>query len=328
MPVYNPGKYLYSAIASILTQSHENLELVIVDDGSNTETKNVLATFKDHRIKLITNKFNLGLIKSLNKGIANCSGTYVARMDADDVSLSDRLECQVAFMLSTDVDICGGYILNLSGGKQKGVVKYPLTDEEIKYTLIGKSAFAHPSVMIKRSVFDSVLYENYKSAEDYRLWCRMAVRGFKMANIDKVLLHYRLHSGQVTVENRLEQKKNTFLISRDYIANNRYRDMVSIHSYYNGEYMETLPQYYKIFKDIVDIGIYDNIAEHHIIELCRSIFRGISPMNLAVGTAYLCATRNLSKDIKGELFVFAQACFFLNYDSVVYGNILKKLKKY
>ena len=327
MSVYNAAINLSESISSILEQEYDNFEFIIINDGSVDNSLRIIHGYMrlDARIVLI-NRENCGLPFSLNEGIKKSRGKYIARMDADDVSLPGRLECQTAFMESTGVDICGGHITTISNGRRKGIVKYPLTDEEIKYTLIGKTAFAHPSVMIKKAVFDSVQYENYQTAQDYRLWCQMATKGFKMANIDKVLLQYRYHSGQVTATNRLKQKKNTFLISKCYISNSRYSDMISILDYYNGKHDKSLLSYHSMFRKIVDAGIRDNIADYHIVELCRSFFRNVSPMSIIVGIAYFCATKDLHKDVKGEIYVFIQACLFLSFDSDFYGWMLNKIK--
>ena len=327
MSVYNAAINLSESISSILEQRYDNFEFIIINDGSIDDSLRIIHSYMrlDDRIVLISRE-NYGLPFSLNEGIKKSRGKYIARMDADDVSLPDRLGSQLAFMESTDVDICGGHVAAMSGSRRKRIMKYPLTDEEIKYTLIGKTAFAHPSVMIKREIFESVRYEDYKTAQDYRLWCDMATKGFKMANLDKVLLHYRIHSGQVTVTNRLKQKKYTLHISRFYVANSQYRDMSSILSYYNGEDVKTLSQYCKIFKEVVDVGTISNVEHHHIVELCRSIFRGVTPMSLIVGIAYFCATKNLHKDVKGELYVFIQACLHLSFDSSLYGWILTKIR--
>ena len=97
MPVYNSEKYLREAIKSILNQTFTNFELIIINDGSTDNSLKIIKSFKDNRIKIIKNKGNLGLIKTLNKGIDLAQGKYIARMDADDIAMPKRLEKQIAF---------------------------------------------------------------------------------------------------------------------------------------------------------------------------------------------------------------------------------------
>ena len=108
LPVYNAEKYLYKALDSIVNQTYKNLEVICVNDGSTDKSEEIILNFKnkDSRIVYIKNEKNIGLIKTLNKAIDIANGKYIARMDADDISLPERLEKQYNFLKSKDVDIC------------------------------------------------------------------------------------------------------------------------------------------------------------------------------------------------------------------------------
>lgn len=195
MPVYNGEKYLKESIQSILNQTFKDLEFIIINDGSTDATEKIILSFSDSRIVYIKNKINLQIVKSLNKGISLAKGKYIARMDSDDISLKNRLEKQIRFMeKNLDVSVCGTWVQTI-GAKEK-VWKYPLSHEEIKISLMFNSSVAHPSVMIRKSLFKEFNYEEkYNKAEDYALWVN-AIEKYRFANIPCVLFQYRLHLNQ------------------------------------------------------------------------------------------------------------------------------------
>lgn len=196
MPVYNGAKYLREAIASILDQSFKDFEFLIINDGSTDNSPEIIAGYHDARIKVI-NQANQGLSAALNRGLELAAGEYIARMDADDISLPQRLARQVAFMDShPEVGICGTAAIMIDeAGQELRRASYPLTHEEIKTQLLFNSTFAHPSVMFRRAVLNEhhLRYYNDKG-EDYELWTR-AVKVTKLANLSDFFLKYRLGVG-------------------------------------------------------------------------------------------------------------------------------------
>lgn len=201
MPVYNGGKYLQAAIKSILNQTFTDFEFIIIDDGSTDITKTVLEHHQeiDERI-CVYHQENFGLIASLNKGFQLAKGKYIARMDADDISLPKRLAKQVAFMdANPEIGVCGTWLKTI--GEIAGYVeKYPTDCKIIKTWLLFNSALAHPSVMIRKELFikNNLSYNNsHLHCEDYGLWVESS-KYFQMANIAEILLFYRYHSHQVT----------------------------------------------------------------------------------------------------------------------------------
>lgn len=199
MPVFNGAEYLQEAIESILRQSFGDFEFLIVDDGSSDESAAVAERCADPRIRLVRNGTNRGLVASLNLGLDLARGDYVARMDADDISMRDRLQRQVDFMEGhPDVAVCGSWLEAFEG--RKGTLwPPPLEDAEIKCGLLFESVIYHPTVMLRKSALleGAVRYDSaFPHAEDYELWERMA-RSCRLANLGVVLLRYRLHGRSV-----------------------------------------------------------------------------------------------------------------------------------
>lgn len=212
MSVYNGEKYLCEAIESILNQTFGDFEFIIINDGSTDMTARILNSYqqKDRRIRVI-HKTNSGIVDSLNKGLQLCRGTYIARMDADDISLPQRLEKQFLFMEShANIGICGTWVRTF-GGKHECIFEYPLNDATLRCLLLFTNTFAHPTVMIRKdflSSFSLSYSSDYPHAEDYELWVRCS-RHFAMANIPEMLLLYRLHDQSVSSFHRETQLDST-----------------------------------------------------------------------------------------------------------------------
>ncbi len=196
MPVHNGEKYLQEAIDSILNQTFTDFEFIILNDGSTDKTEEIILSYDDPRIVYVKNEENLQIVKTLNKGIALAKGKYIARMDADDISMPERLEKQVRYMEEhLEVDVCGSF-LDTMGEGVKRYWNYPYTPASIKIALMFYSPLAHPSVIVRKCFFDNARYASaYLKAEDYYLWA-VNSKEYEYANIPEVLLHYRLHASQ------------------------------------------------------------------------------------------------------------------------------------
>jgi glycosyltransferase involved in cell wall biosynthesis len=207
MPVYNTAPYLKAAIDSILTQTFTDFELLIIDDASTDGSVDTVKTYTDARIKLIEKPQNTGYTNSLNLGLELATGQYVARMDSDDISLPERFAKQVAFMdAHPEVGVCGTWIKTF-GCPQPAVIQYPTSHDRIAIQLFSSSQFAHPSVMIRKSILagQPVRYDqDMEPTEDFDLWVRLS-RVTQLANLPEVLLHYRFHQGQVSATRRSRQ---------------------------------------------------------------------------------------------------------------------------
>lgn len=199
MPVYNGDRYLAKAVESILTQTFTDFEFMVIDDGSTDASVEIIKSYRDPRIRFIQNTANAGVTKSLNQGLALAAGEYIARMDADDVSLQTRLAKQVAFMdAHPQVGVCGSWV-EIIGTTAGDIWRYPEDPDTIQCRLLFESALAHPSVIMRRALFEKagLCYDpSYPYAQDYELWVR-AVKCFRAVNLPEVLLHHRLHPEQV-----------------------------------------------------------------------------------------------------------------------------------
>lgn len=197
MPVYNGESHLKEAIDSILAQSFRDFEFLIIDDGSTDETLDILNEYvrKDERVRVIINKENIGLTKSLNKGIHLANGKYIARMDADDISNPDRLKLQVEF-LETNLDhgLVGSWSLEMDekGNKSDVGRELPVESEKLVKDLISYNPFFHSSIMMRKNIFEKTgLYnEEWKYAQDYELYFRIS-RFYKIANLPFYLMAQR-----------------------------------------------------------------------------------------------------------------------------------------
>ncbi|MBU1046181.1 glycosyltransferase [Patescibacteria group bacterium] len=200
MPVFNGEKYLKEAIESVLNQTFTNFEFLIINDGSTDSTEKIIKSYSDSRIKLINNKKNIGVIRSLNKGLSLSKGEYIARMDADDISLPKRLEIQVEFMdKNPQIGIAGAWA-KIIGEKKIRCSKPIVNQEKIKIALLFKCPMIHPSVIIRKNflVKNNLNYNiKYKHAEDYDLWTR-AIKYFPITNIKKTLIQYRIHDSNIS----------------------------------------------------------------------------------------------------------------------------------
>ena len=216
MPVFNCEKHIKTAISSILDQTYKNFEFLIINDGSTDLTEIIIKSFNDERINYIHNNENKGLVFTLNKGINLAKGELIARMDADDWAYPYRLERQVKFMVkNSKIGICGSNIELWDGFHVSGIWDYPMYDDEIKAKLFFKCSLAHPSVMFRKSLFNThnLNYsEEFFPAEDYDLWTKMAqVTDFYNFGIS--LLRYRISENQISEIKKLEQNDKTFEIS-------------------------------------------------------------------------------------------------------------------
>lgn len=208
MPVYNAEQYIKESIESIINQSFTDFECIIVDDGSDDHTPDIINTIVDERIIVIASSHDF--VKSLNKGVSAARGKYIARMDADDIMHPDRLRIQYEIMeTELSITVCSTWMRpfgkNISPGRISqsicGLVEYPLLA-----FLQGNFVF-HPTTMIRKSFLDenTLLYEHYPYAEDLKLWKEIALRGGGFYVESQTLLNYRISDSQVTMSHREEQ---------------------------------------------------------------------------------------------------------------------------
>ncbi len=210
LPVFNAEGYIERAIESILAQTYDNFELLVINDGSTDGTKALVEKYKDPRIVFIDLPENVGLINALNNGLDLAKRKYIARMDADDVCLPTRFEKQIAFLeANPDYVACGSSIINFNETTES-YMRYPETHDQIKVALhFFERNICHPTVMIRKSAMDnnSIRYrKDYAYAEDYSLWFDLIKVG-KVYNLKQGLLKYNRHQDQVSAKYYPEQIK-------------------------------------------------------------------------------------------------------------------------
>lgn len=211
MPAYNSGKYIGEAIDSLIAQTFEDWELVVINDGSKDNTASVVRGFDDKRIKFIDHKNNYGFIPTLNYAIAISSGEYIARLDDDDINYPERFEKQVAFLEQhKDVLLVGGVLDVLQDGKIYSHQVRPFeTAEELKFCLLfGNLSFGHSSFMFRRSVFDEykIKYDTFLQVPDHHIQLDVCQKG-KLGIIREKVYIYRMHSTQSTAVRSLEMQQ-------------------------------------------------------------------------------------------------------------------------
>jgi glycosyltransferase involved in cell wall biosynthesis len=194
MAVYNGERHLEESIGSVFAQTFEDFELLVVDDGSTDATTQILAHHADSRLRVLRNERNLGLIKSLNRGLAESRGRYVARQDADDISEPERLERQAAFLdVNPDVTILASSYLRIrDDGSVSGIRYVPTEALGVRWRLLFLNAFTNSSVMFRRDDVERLggFREEFAYAQDYDLWSRLAFTG-SVAALPDTLARYR-----------------------------------------------------------------------------------------------------------------------------------------
>jgi glycosyltransferase involved in cell wall biosynthesis len=218
MPVYNGERYLNSAIDSILNQTYNNLEFLIINDGSTDRSVEIINEYKDSRIRYIKNETNINLAKSLNKGVKLSNAKFIARMDCDDISHPDRLKKQVGYMLKhPDTALLGsGFTKINKHGRKLYRIEMPFISLVIRWKMLFFNCFAHPTIMLNKDklIQHKLNYgvspddDHFKNIdikgvgdEDYLLFAILSNLE-ETNNLKESLLYYREHEGQLTNINK------------------------------------------------------------------------------------------------------------------------------
>ena len=230
MPAFNAELYIAESIQSILEQSFDDFELIIIDDASTDKTLDILNEYvkKDSRIRVFSNEKNLGIAGNRNLGVSLALGKYLAWQDADDVSLPYRLEQQHQFLEThPEVGIVGGYLELFSGDDIRGVRRYAEGDFALRTSMFKYSPIAQPAAMIRKDVLDRVgIYDlSYPPAEDLDMTFRIGMLS-KLANIPKILIRYRVSETSATGKSLKTMELNTLRIRRKYLFKTPYQASV------------------------------------------------------------------------------------------------------
>lgn len=216
MSVQDGEQYLREAIDSILGQTFKDFEFIIINDGSTDRTAEIISSYRDPRMRIVNNATNLGLPASLNHGLDVAAGDYIARMDADDVSLPERLSKQVSFMdAHPEIAASGTWAKDIDADGRKFSTRCLPFGERMKYEFWRPSPIVHPSAIIRKSHLGDLRYDiRIPHAQDYDLWLALKA-GHELGNLPEFLLLYRVHPASTTSRHRGSQIRSTHeIVSR------------------------------------------------------------------------------------------------------------------
>ena len=203
MPFYNAAPFLKEAIDSMLAQTFTDFELILINDGSTDTSDDIVRSYEDSRMVYLVLEKNQGLVNALNRGLDTAAGEYIARMDADDISLPARLEKQVRFLdQNPEVGVCGTAYRYF--GDQDRTESPPQNHQEAFTYLAKNSSIGHPTALIRKSVLDrhGIRYEKeYLYAEDYAFWIKIGQHA-RLVSLPEPLLHYRWHAANLSKSDR------------------------------------------------------------------------------------------------------------------------------
>jgi glycosyltransferase involved in cell wall biosynthesis len=244
LPTYNGAKYIKRAIDSVLSQSFSDWELLIIDDGSTDNTEEIIKEYtkKDYRIIYLKNEKNLGIQKTLNRGLRLAKGEYIARIDDDDIWIDkDKLKKQVDFLDKNPeyVLVATRVIYKDENGIE--IKKSPSTEtnKEIQEVIFSRCCFTHSAVVFRKNIILSLggysEDEKVKHSEDYDLWLRVCSSEYKTYILPGFSIVYTIRINNVTSTNRITQIKNDIMFYR------LYKDK------YNGHKNSLLKNYIRLF---------------------------------------------------------------------------------
>lgn len=327
MPAYNAEKYIGDAIESILNQTYTDFEFIIVNDFSEDGTENIILSYDDERIVYLKNEYNMGISKTLNRAIKIAKGDYIARMDADDISLPERFEKQISYMeKNKNIGILGTGIIIFGEGLDKNSYSFSSNFKQAKAELFFNSSLAHPTVMIRKNVLleNNLLYDpEYDGLEDFVLWWRIA-KFSEVNSLDENLLYYRKHLSQIT-KTRSEQfykKYNQFIAERLSVFSidiSEYEQEL-LAKYCNGEHDKFS------YKEIVSyINLLGRLLDNNkkIMYFAEKELRHVFELSIS----YIINSSNLNNKEKKQLFCYAlkkRVLTFIMMGKLIAHKILKK----
>ena len=266
MPVYNGAQFLREAIVSVINQSFTDFEFIIINDGSTDDSARIIREYEqqESRIKFINQSKNSGLIEVLNLGLSLAKGKYIARMDADDISLPNRFEIQYKFLVThVEIGVVGSnvHFIDSSGRRTSNFVnnpRLPQTPNQINWSLCFSCCLMHPTIMARRELLiDAGGYNKLaKHAEDYDLWVRMSATT-KFYNLPQKLLLLRRHKTNITVVHIDTTLANSRRISQNHLSHfldyEISYDLLAVFWKHGSIDKELTPRIIKIYEDLLNV---------------------------------------------------------------------------
>jgi len=327
MPVHNREAFIYESVSSILNQTVQDIELIIINDFCTDGTMEIIKSIIDDRIIIINNEQNLGISRSLNIGFRSAKGKFIARMDDDDISFPERFERQIKFLEShPDISIVGTYPRLI--GDEKGVWELPVGNDLIVSYLIFQPMLVNPSTMFRREVFENFSFdESFLTSEDYEFWTRIAER-YKFHNINEVLFCYRKHSGQTIVyakPKQIEYRKRIHKRHLEQLGINYTDTQLQLHADIgNWKFYKELDWVYEAGKWLLELKI-ANSSKNIFPEPAFTKMLSIKWLNICAATGHYIPwlkflITGLPKDGRTNRLGFSDSI------STVYHEIYRKLR--
>lgn len=270
LPVYNSEKYIKECLDSIMQQTFSDFEILIINDGSTDRTPQIIDSIKDNRIRVIHRPH--GFIESLNFGLAVSKGEYIARMDADDIMMPNRIESQVRLLdEKPEIAVCSSWV-QLYGDDYEGkVIRKGHGRLFAPYlSLLEGNFICHPATMIRKNflIDHHIKYKDYIHAEDYKFWCDIALAGGQFWIITEELLKYRISADQISSKYNKEQSKTALSIKEEILLN-----------LLNNENFPCQKEIQLIYNELEKINKKKLVSETTIINLFSILFREINALH-------------------------------------------------
>ena len=311
MSVFNGSQYLKEAVDSVLSQTFDDFEFLIIDDFSLDNSVEIIKSYDDTRIRLIENEYNIGQTASLNKGLKLAKGECIARIDQDDVCMPCRLQNQVQVLKSTlNVAVLGSYFIHIdSDGNLLRYNKFPVNpNSNLFYIISGKNPLIHPGVMYRKNIIVAIggYREEYMPSEDIDLWLRIYQNGYVCENIPEYLTKIRKHEMQTSeINNNAQSKKHMLAFYNFYksVTKNNI-DYHEIEQYFNILVWRiekvTLNSFFKILTIL--LALYRNLSPSQ--KKGYSIFSKFQEIQLLqiFGLIYLISRTNIYSIIIAKLW--------------------------
>lgn len=218
LPAYNASSTISQSIESIIKQTYEDWELIIINDGSNDNTKDIILSYKDDRIKIFDNPGNKGIVYTLNRALSIAQGLYVARMDSDDISISTRIEKQIDYIEKYNLDLIGCMTerIDMEGNCVLPMANKSYSPSKITRCVKYDNCIAHPTWFGRKSMFEELGgYRNFHACEDYDFLLRAIRHNYKLGICDSIQLKYRENLNGISFSNLFKQR-----LSSKYLRDN------------------------------------------------------------------------------------------------------------
>jgi len=279
LPTYNVELYIFEAIQSVLNQTIQNFEIIVIDDCSTDRTISIVEAFNDSRIRVIKKQENKGLIDSLNLGFEEAKGKYIARMDGDDINELDRFEKQLTILQNNpEIKACGCWLQQF--GKNNKIIKHKEHNKEIQSRLLISNPMSLGASMLERKAYESFKFLNDKiHVEDYDFWARSAW-DCPMYNIQETLYHYRVYNNQVSKVYKAIQLKgdidiklslyHKLLFSKDVYSDELIAKLLYSNRSCSIQELKLIFNWFTVLiKKNNKLGIFDNYAFKKVILIIR-----------------------------------------------------------